>query len=149
MQSFERCRLQPVAVAQPLRDEMRHLPAEQLERAPQDDGGRNPVDIVVAVYGDPLAVGDRPLQPIDRPIHVDEAHRVEQMVERRLQEARGGLEVSDSPNTQQARQRVRHPQLTCEAFRLHVVAGPRLPDQRGSQDGGSSTSPTEPILRNF
>ena len=49
-------RLQAVAVAQPLGDEVDDVAAEHLERAAQDHGGRDAVDVVVAVNGDALAL---------------------------------------------------------------------------------------------
>ena len=58
VQPLDRRRLQPVAVAQPLGDEVDDVGAEQLERAPQDDGRRDAVDVVVAVDGDPLLARD-------------------------------------------------------------------------------------------
>ena len=55
VQAIERGRLQAVAVAQPLGDEVDDVAAEQLQRAPQDHGGGDAVDVVVAVHGDALA----------------------------------------------------------------------------------------------
>ena len=65
VQPIDRRRLQAVAVAQPFGDEVDDVAAEQLERAPQDDGGRDAVDVVVAVDGDPLALRQRPLEALD------------------------------------------------------------------------------------
>ena len=47
-------RLQPVAVLEPLGDEVRDVAAQQFDRAAQDDGGRDAVDVVVAVDDDAL-----------------------------------------------------------------------------------------------
>ena len=52
-------RLKAVAVAQPLRDEMHDVAAEHLERAPEDDGRRDAVHVVVAVDRDPLPLRER------------------------------------------------------------------------------------------
>ena len=59
VQPLDRRRLQAVAVAQPLRDEVDDVGAEQLERAAQDHRRRDAVDVVVAVDGDPLPARDR------------------------------------------------------------------------------------------
>ena len=66
-------RLEPVAVAQPFGDEVDDLSAEHLERAPQDDGGGDAVDVVVAVDGDPLAGRQRPLEARHGAVHVGQA----------------------------------------------------------------------------
>ena len=58
LQAIEGGRLQAVAVAQPLGDEMHDIGAEQLERPPQDDGRRDAVHVVVAVDGNALARGN-------------------------------------------------------------------------------------------
>ena len=55
VQPLDRRRLQAVAVAQPLGDEVHDVAAEQLERAAQDDRGGHAVDVVVAVDRDALA----------------------------------------------------------------------------------------------
>ena len=54
VQPLDRRRLQSVAVAQPLGDEVHDVGAEQLERAAQDHGRGDAVDVVVAVDRDPL-----------------------------------------------------------------------------------------------
>ena len=72
VQPLDRRGLEPVAVAQPLGDEVDDVAAEHLERAAQDDGGRDPVDVVVAVDRDRLVLRERPLEPRDRLVHVGE-----------------------------------------------------------------------------
>ena len=66
VQPIDRRRLQAVAVAQPLGDEVHDVAAEHLERAAQDDGRGDAVDVVVAVDGDPLAARERLLEAVDR-----------------------------------------------------------------------------------
>ena len=78
--------LQAVAVAQPLRDEMHHVPAEQLERAAQDHGRGDAVDVVVAVNRDPLVLCQRPLDTQDRAFHVRQLEWIVQMFQRRVEE---------------------------------------------------------------
>jgi hypothetical protein len=87
VEPLERGRLQAVAIAEPLGDEMRHLPAEQLERTAQNHGGRDAVDVVITMNGDALAVGQGPQQPLDGAIHVGQPHRIEQVIERGLQKS--------------------------------------------------------------
>ena len=60
VQPLDRRRLQAVAVLQPLRDEVDDVGAEQLERAAQDHGRRDAVDVVVAVDRDPLPAARSP-----------------------------------------------------------------------------------------
>ena len=52
VQPLDRRRLQAVAVPQALRDEVHDVAAEHFERAAQDHGRRDAVDVVVAVDGD-------------------------------------------------------------------------------------------------
>src|SRR3989442_14578472 len=59
VETIERLRLEAVAVAQALGNEVTDVGAEHLERAPQNHGGRNAVDIVVAVNGDLFLPLDR------------------------------------------------------------------------------------------
>ena len=81
VQAFERGRLESVAITQTLGNEMRHLAAEQLERAPQNHRGRDAVDVVVAVHGNAFAGIDRAQQTFDGTIHVGQAHRIEQVIQ--------------------------------------------------------------------
>jgi hypothetical protein len=70
------------------------LPRRALERAAQDHGGRDAVDVVVAVNGDALAARDGAEQAIDRRPHVAEQKRIVQLVECGL---RKRLAASGSP----------------------------------------------------
>ena len=87
VQAIECGRLQAVAAAQPLGDEMDHVAAEELQRAPQDHGGGDAVDVVVAVHRDALALRQRAFESLDGAVHVGQPHRIEQVIERRFQEA--------------------------------------------------------------
>ena len=58
VQAIDVGRLQAVAVAQPLRQEVRDVAAEELERPAQDHRRGDAVDVVVAVDGDALLAGD-------------------------------------------------------------------------------------------
>ena len=60
VQPLDRRRLQAVAVAQPLRDEVHDVAAEHLQRAAQDHRRGDAVDVVVAVDRDPLLARDAP-----------------------------------------------------------------------------------------
>ena len=81
VQPIDRRRLQSVAVAQAIRNEVHDFAAEHFDRAAQDHGGRHAVDVVVAVDGDALASRDGAEQPIDGRAHVREQKRVVQLVE--------------------------------------------------------------------
>ena len=66
VQPLDRRRLQAVAVAQPLGDEVHDVAAEQLERAAQDHGGGDAVDVVVAVDRDAFLARDGGQDAVDR-----------------------------------------------------------------------------------
>ncbi len=127
VQPLHRDRLQTVAVLQPLGDEMRHLAAEQLNRAPQDDRGRDAIDVVVAVDGDALLAGDRGEDTVHCHRHVSQRHRIVQMIERGVKEPRRRLGISEAALTQQPRHDQRHRQLRRQPLRRPIVAGERLP----------------------
>ncbi len=84
VQAIDRGRLQAVAVAQPLRDEVHDVAADELQRAPEDDRRCDAVDVVIAVDRDPLLARHPRHDAIDGDAHVGERHRVVQMIERRL-----------------------------------------------------------------
>ena len=86
VEPVDRGRLESVAVAQPFGDEVDDLAAEHLERAPQDDGRGDAVDVVVAVDGDPFAGRERPLEARHGALHVGQEKRIVEVVERRVAE---------------------------------------------------------------
>ena len=138
VQPLDRRRLQPVAVLQPLGDEVHDVGAEQLERAPQDDGRRDAVHVVVAVDRDPLLARDRRQDAIDRDAHVGEQHRIVQVIERGIQEASGELRVGEPALAQQPRDDRRDRQRRRERVGGGVVAGQSVPartDRRHSRFG--------------
>ena len=94
MEPLDRGRLQTVAVAQPLRDEVHDVGAEQFQRTPEDDGGRHAVHVVIAVDGNPFAPRDGGEEAIDRDAHVREPHRIVEMLEHGIQEAARELRVA-------------------------------------------------------
>ena len=101
MQPVDCRRLQPVPVAQTLGDEVRHVGAEQLEGAAQDDGRGHAVHVVVAVDRNPLLARDGAHDPIDRHAHVGQPHRIVQMIERRVQKAARQFRVAEPALTKQ------------------------------------------------
>jgi len=101
VQAIDGVRLQAIAVGQPLGDEVADVGAQQLERPPQDDGGGDAVNVVVAVDRNALLRGDGGQQPIGCLAHVGQAERVQQLVERRLQETRRLVRVGEAANGQQ------------------------------------------------
>ena len=76
VQAIDRAGLQAVAVGQPFGNEMADVGAEQLERAPQNHRRGDAVDVVVAVDGDALAIGDRGQQPIDGAFEAGQLQRI-------------------------------------------------------------------------
>ena len=103
VQPIDRRRLQAVAVAQPLGDEVDDVAAEHLERAPQDHGRRDAVDVVVAVDGDALLARERLLEALDRAVHVGEPERIVELIERRVQEPRRVARDRRSPRRHSSR----------------------------------------------
>ncbi len=128
VQPIERGRLQPVAVAQALGDEVDDVGAEQLERAAQDHGRRDAVHVVVAVDGDALLARDRAENALDGHRHVGQRERVVQVVERRRQEPARQVDVAEPADAQQARGDGRDPELAGEQPGPGVVARLGLPD---------------------
>ena len=177
VQPFDRRRLQPVAVADALRNEVHDVGAEQLERPAQNHRGRDAVDVVVAVDRDPLLARDGGHDAIDRDAHVGEPHRIVELVERRVQKARGELRVAEPALTQKPgdgridaeragqpdrRRLVTREHLPARSNRRHQdrLGGPPAPSfagplPRDAMAGGahepSSTKsiPSRPMFRNF
>ena len=80
-QAIERLRLQAVAVAHALGDEMLDLGPQQLEETTQDHGGRDPVDVVVAMDDNPFATLDGGEQALDCGRHVRQPEWIVKMVD--------------------------------------------------------------------
>jgi hypothetical protein len=100
VEALHRRRLQPVAVAQPLGDEVRDVGPEQFQRAPQDDRRGDAVHVVVAVDRDALAPSRSLGQdPLDGGRHVGEQERIVQIGERRRRNRRA---ASGSPSPRMA-----------------------------------------------
>jgi hypothetical protein len=147
MEPFDRRGLQPVAVAQALGNEVDDVAAEHLERAAKNDGGRDAVDVVVAVDGDPFLARDGRLEALDRLGHVAEPIGIVQMVERRTQKASGRLGIAQSAQAQQPRDRGMEVQRVREAPGALVVTRQMIPED--GLHSLVSEYPTSPILRNF
>jgi hypothetical protein len=81
VQSLECRRLQAISVPQTFGNEVHHLAAEQLQRAPKDDGGGDAVDVVIAVDRNSFTLRNRLEQSVDGAPHVGQPHRIEQVVE--------------------------------------------------------------------
>ncbi len=158
VQAVDRRRLQAVAVANPLGDEVDHVPAEHLERAPEDDGRGDPVDVVVAVNRDPLFSCDCLFDPFDRLRQIREQERVVEMIQRRFEESRGRVGVAQPAQAQQTGDGWVDVQRGAQAGGLLIVARQVLPEQRlhgrsASPGGGAAVStnavPSVPIRRNL
>ncbi len=123
-------RLQPVAVAQPLRNEMRDVGAEQFERPAQDHRGRDAVDVVVAVDGDAFLARDGRRGCARRPAPCRRARtgRADRRATARGSAGRRSSS-SEAADAQQARGDRRDAAArAARAHRLRVVARERLPD---------------------
>ena len=129
VQSLDGRGLQPVAVAQPLGDEVHDVGAEQLQRAAEDHGGRDAIHIVIAVNGDPLAARDRGEHAIDRDRHIGEHHRIVQVIERGIQEAARELRVAEAPLAEEPRDDRRNSQRGSEPTRRRLIARLRIPSR--------------------
>ena len=86
VQTVDRRGLQAVAIGQAFGNEMRDVRAEQLEGPAKDHRRGDAVHVVVAVHGNPLAIGDRRGEPIHRAFEAGEPERVVELFERRIQE---------------------------------------------------------------
>ena len=154
-------RLQPVAVAQPLGDEVHDRSAEHFERPSEDHRRRDAVDVVVTVDRDALAARERQLEPRDRTFHVPQAERIVQMIQRRIEEAlrRGGVvQPAEAEQTRDGRMQA---ERCRQRGRLFFIAWQMLPDERshgrsgfrGPSGSAASESmkavPSAPIFLNF
>ena len=133
VEAIDGARLQTVAVGQPFGNEVADVGAEQLERAPQNHGGRDAVDVVVAVDGNALATADRQQQPIGRAFEAGEPERIVELIERRVQEPRRLVGVGDAANRQQPRRHRRHAERLRQRCRRGLVVRFRIPDRRNCQ----------------
>ena len=144
VQPLDRRRLQAVAVAHPFGNEVHDVAAEQLERAAQDDGGRDAVDVVVAVDGDALLARDGGQDAIDRDLHVGQRHRVVQVLERGVEEPRRALGIVEPALAQQARHDGRDADGRSQPRRRALVAALRLPARGNGAHPSSTKSMPEP-----
>ncbi len=167
VQPLDRFRLEAVAVAQPVRHEVLDPRAEELERASQDGGRRDAVDVVVAVDGDPLVARDGAEEAVDRFAHAGQLKGIVKMLQARRQEPARRLRVVETTLAQQARDDRRHPQRPRRLDHEGVVGPDVFPDAALHQPGRplprasaparpsdawfSSTNawPSRPITRNF
>ena len=130
VQALDGRRLQPVAVAQPLRDEMRDVAAEQFQRPAQDHRRGHAIDVVVAVDRDALLAFERGAQPIDGGTHVRQPVWVVQLRQLWMQEAMRCLRVAMTAVTQQAGDDGRHVECGGQRLRGRLVTHDGVPDQR-------------------
>ena len=148
-------RLQAVAVAESIGHEVDDVTAEQLERAPQDDRGRDAVDVVVAVDGDALLPGDRRQQAIDGLAHAGQEKRVVQLTEVGGEKPFGGVRLVEPSLTEKTSDHGRHADRACDRLHARVVARHVLPPPADHPAGGSgapsstNACPSAPIARNF
>ena len=134
VQALDPGRLEAVAVAKPFGNEVHDLTAEQLERPPEDDRGRDAVDVVVAVDRDSLARGDRAFEPLDRARQVRQPGRIVQVVERRMKEAFRLGGIAEAAQAQQPRDDGVDSDRARERFDRRLIADLMLPLQHSSID---------------
>lgn len=127
VQSIERFGLKPVPILDAIRKEVHDARAEDLERAPKNDGGRDAIAIVIAVNGDPFSSLDCRENALDRRRHVREHERIVQMIERRPEKSLRALQIIDPANRQQPRDRRTDLQLVREDCSGLVVASETFP----------------------
>ena len=156
VQPLDRCRLQPVTVAQTLGNEVNDFAAEQLERPPQDDGRRDAVDVIVAMYGDALLAREGLLDPRHRFRHPHQPERVVQVSEAGVQKALGFFRIAQAAHAEQPRHGGMEVEGRGQGGRLAVIAWQVLPDEGFHGMGFSSAFsvsmnavPSVPIRRNF
>ena len=129
VETFDGCRLQAVAVAEPFRDEVDDLAPEKLQRTAQDDRRGDAIHIVVAMDRDALVASQSRFDSGDRGGHVGELERIVQVIERRVEEPCGILGVTQAAQAQQARHRRVHVERCGQARSLRVVTRHVLPDE--------------------
>src|SRR5262249_30304775 len=81
---------------------MDNIRAEQLEHPSEDNGGCDPVHVVIAVNRNALAASDGCEYPIDGELHVRKRHRIVQLLQARIQEPSGTIGIVESALTQEA-----------------------------------------------
>ena len=133
MQTLDRLGVQPVAALQALGDEVRRVTLQQLEGAPQHDGGADSIGIVVPVHGDRFASRHRAEKPLDGAVEVREARRVVQIVEAGVQEPPRRIRVREAALDEQTGYDRMHRKLPVKPFSRRPVAlqvAPDCPPQR-------------------
>src|SRR5262249_40612338 len=126
-QPIERRRLQAVAVAQALRDEVDDVGAEQFERPAKDDRRRDSINVVVTMDRDALTSRDRTEDPIHGDRHVGQRESIQQIIQRGVEKTASAIEFRDAANAQKSSGDRSHSQLLNQRVRLCVVALKRLP----------------------
>ncbi len=92
----EHLRLHAVAVAQAMRDVEADGATENLDSGLEQNDGGSAVDVVVAVDEDRFTRGDGLLDTFDRDSHPVERIWIEQVVQRGMEELRGGSGIHDT-----------------------------------------------------
>ncbi len=129
MEPVDGRRLQPVAVANPVGQEMRHVGPQQLEGATHHDGRGDAVHVVVSVDGDSLPSLDRSEQAVHRLAHPCQSPRIVQMLEARPEESERGVRCLVAALEQQAPDDGGDVQICGETVRPFGVTRQMVPDQ--------------------
>ena len=129
MQPVDRRGLKTVPVLDALRNEVDDRAAEKLERPPEDDGRRDPVDVVVAMDGYTFLARQCLLQADDGSFHVGERHRVVELIDRGAQEPAGRVDVREAAHAEQPGDGRMEVQRRREGRRLRIVTLEVMPDE--------------------
>jgi hypothetical protein len=128
--ALDRGRLQAIAVVDAIRHEVHDAAAEQLDRPPQDDSRRHAVDVVVAMDGDRLGLGDRGEQPIDRLAHAGQQKGIVELCQLGMQKALRRLRIGEAALAQQPCDDRWEPQRRGGLPHARLIGGHVLPDAR-------------------
>ena len=90
-------------VPKALGDEVNDIGAKQLQRAAENDGRCDAIDVVVTMNGDPLLRRDGRQDPIDGGRHIRERKRIVQILKPRCQEPARILDRTHAANAEQTR----------------------------------------------
>jgi hypothetical protein len=127
---FEDLALHSVALAQAMRNVEANGAAKALDGGLEQDYGGGSVDVIVAVYEDDFARGDRLLDASDGGGHAEHEIGIVQVIEARAKEARGFGAVADASRDEQARDQRREPERLSRCG-LRFAENPALRGAKG------------------
>ncbi len=117
---LDRVKAEPIPILEPVGKMPEGVGAEGAESSEQDRGRGDPVDVVVAVNGDPASGPDGLRRAIHRFRHPGEGPRIGQVVEPGVEEPAGLPNGGDAPTPQQRRGERAYPESGGEVRRTFV-----------------------------